>query len=55
MELMVYSNTTVYGENELVLPVTCIFSSLFEAHTDAFEMHFFRALFLHNIKGTDSM
>ena len=33
---MVYSNTTVYGEN-MVNPVTCVYFHFYEALNDAFE------------------
>ena len=42
------------AEMSKINPVTCLFS-FFEALKGAFEVHFFRASFLHLIKGTDSI
>ena len=55
---MVYSNTAVYGGKlvYMINPVTCFFNTFLKHFFhDAFEVQFFRASFLHLIKGTDSM
>ena len=51
---MVYSNTEVYG-GKWVWQIRSLVVYFFESLDDVFEVHFFRASFLHLVKDTHNM